>query len=282
MNDIVSTSWLHEQLQKNTGNLVIVDVRFNLMDPKAGRSAYDAGHLPEAVFVDLDEDLSTQPSKHGGRHPLPSREVLADTFGRIGIRDTTKVVVYDDQGGVFASRLWWTLKYLGHDEVAILDGGFSKWVADGFSVTKDIPVQEATSFTVKSNDTFQVADAQEVKAKLNSENTVLIDAREHKRYLGMTEPVDPIAGHIPGAINHFWKDVLTDDGLWKDEEQLKQLFSDISPAQEIIVYCGSGVSACPNVLALKKAGYQNVKLYAGSWSDWITYEDFPIETGERK
>lgn len=281
MNELVSTDWLHDQWKNNRDNLVIVDVRFDLGNPEAGRNAYMKGHLPEAVFVDLDKDLSSPVKEHGGRHPLPPSDQLAETLGKLGIDNDTKIVVYDDQGGVFASRFWWLLHHLGHSKIALLNGGYSKWVKDGYPTTTEISNKPSKSFTVQIDQNWKVASAHEVKEKLDDPETILIDAREPKRYLGITEPVDPIAGHIPSAVNHFWKNVLDDNGLWKEKEELEKVFANIPATKEIIVYCGSGVSACPNILALKKIGYPNVKLYAGSWSDWITYKDFPIAKEEK-
>lgn len=277
MEAIVTTDWLNEQLRKGIDELRVVDVRFHLMDPDAGRKAYEEEHIPTAIYVDLNEHLSTSPSKHGGRHPLPSREQLAETFSHFGIDDRSKIVVYDE-GGSFAARLYWTFKYLGHEDVAILDGGYAKWVQDGYEVTTEVPVFEKGTFTARNNDDWQTIDAFALKRKLNDPNTIIIDARERNRYLGLHEPIDPIAGHIPGAVNYFWKNVFDENGLWKSEAQLRELFADVPKDKEIVVYCGSGVSACPNIIALKRIGYKNVKLYPGSWSDWITYDDFPIET----
>jgi thiosulfate/3-mercaptopyruvate sulfurtransferase len=180
-----------------------------------------------------------------------------------------------------ASRFWWLLKHLGHSSVAILDGGYSKWVREGYEVTKSIPVTTPKPFLVQVSDEWGWVNPHQVKGKLNQTDTLLIDSREVNRYLGLEEPIDPVAGHLPGAVNYFWKDVLTEDGIWKGSEDLKTHFSAVPHSKEIIVYCGSGVSACPNILALKKAGYSNVLLYAGSWSDWITYDNYPIEQGKQ-
>ncbi|MFC0472408.1 sulfurtransferase [Halalkalibacter kiskunsagensis] len=276
MDDIVKVEWLQKELKKSEHNYVIIDVRFQLANPEAGKQVYKEAHIPEAVYIDLENDLSSAVREHGGRHPLPDLNEFAEKLGRIGIGKDTNVIVYDDQGGMVASRLWWLLKHLGHSNVAILDGGFSKWVSKGYEVTKNIPVNTSKTFLVQISDEWAYVNANQVKERLNHPDTVLIDSRESNRYFGWEEPIDTIAGHIPGAVNYFWKNVLNENGLWKDNEELKENFSEVLHSKEIIVYCGSGVSACPNVLALKKAGYSNVKLYAGSWSDWITHEDFPI------
>ncbi|TWI55883.1 sulfurtransferase [Halalkalibacter nanhaiisediminis] len=280
MDDIVKVKWLYNELKEKKNNLVIVDARFHLADPEAGKKDYFDGHIPEAVHVDLKDDLSSLIKEHGGRHPLPDLNELAEKMGNIGIGDDTNVVVYDDQGGMMASRFWWLMKRLGHNKVGILDGGYSKWLAEGYEITKDIPRTKPKTITPEINEKWEWVDASYVKERLHNPDTILIDSREANRYLGIEEPIDRVAGHIPGAVNHFWKDVLKSDGSWKNTEEIRKNFSDVPLDKEIIVYCGSGISACPNILALKKAGYANVKLYSGSWSDWITHENYPIESNK--
>ncbi|MDT8861279.1 sulfurtransferase [Alkalihalobacillus sp. MEB130] len=277
MNRIVTAEWLHSELEKQSAAYVIVDTRFQLGNPDVGRVSYLEGHLPGAIYVDLEKDLSSAVSKHGGRHPLPNIDTLIAKFEKWGIGNESKLIVYDDQGGMFASRFWWLCHYLGHDDVAILDGGYSSWLEKGYDVITEIPVPSQKTFSLQVNDNEVLADAAYVKERLHNTETVLLDSRELARYLGKEEPIDPIAGHIPGAVHYFWKDVLDDKGNWKRKEELKKHFANIPQTKEVIVYCGSGVSACPNILALKEAGFSNVKLYSGSWSDWITYEDYPIE-----
>ncbi|NEU32017.1 sulfurtransferase [bacterium LRH843] len=275
--NIVTTTWVHDELKQTKKDYAIIDVRFNLADPTAGEKAFAKGHMPGAVYVDLEKDLSSAQTKHGGRHPLPDFKELAEKLGSIGIGNDTNVIVYDDQGGMFASRFWWLLNRLGHSKVAVLDGGFSKWVSDGYEVTDSIEKKTPKPFALKENGDWALLEASDVKEKLNDPNTIIIDSREPNRYLGLEEPIDPIAGHIPGAVNYFWKNVLNEDGLWKDSDEVKRHFADVDRSKEVIVYCGSGVSACPNILALKRAGYSDVRLYAGSWSDWITHKDYPVE-----
>ncbi|MNM35578.1 3-mercaptopyruvate sulfurtransferase [compost metagenome] len=281
LKDIVSTRWLLARMYEP--ELVIADCRFLLADPEAGRSAYQADHIPGAVYLHLEEQLSAPLGRHGGRHPLPDPEALAEVLGRAGISRDNIVVAYDDQGGSFAARLWWLLRYLGHDRVYVMDQGYSAWKDANFPVTEDQPVRIPTAF-VPSPRPEMLASVDEVRLVSAhagaASSPLLIDSREPRRYAGLEEPIDAKAGHIPGAVNRFWKDVLDDQGQWKSAEELKTQFAGIEPDQEVIVYCGSGVTACPNVLALKRAGYNNVKLYAGSWSDWITYEENPVATGE--
>ncbi|SEQ74590.1 thiosulfate/3-mercaptopyruvate sulfurtransferase [Virgibacillus subterraneus] len=276
LSKIVNDTWLKEQLENKLENTVVVDVRFELNDPEAGRKAYLESHIPHAVYLDLNKDLSGKAEKHGGNHPLPDKDMFAAKIGNIGIDHDTAVVIYDQRNDMFAARLWWLLHYIGHDNVYLLDGGFERWVEQGHEVSSEIPTLSAKDFQPNFRKN-QVADIDEVKEKLGNKSAVLIDSRSRDRYLGKTEPLYPKAGHIPGAKNYFWKNVLDENGNWKNDTDLQENFSSLSKEDEIIVSCGSGVSACPNVLALKKAGYKNVKLYPGSFSDWISYEKNEIE-----
>ncbi|AKG34638.1 sulfurtransferase [Paenibacillus durus] len=280
MDSVVSTRWLLARLYEP--ELVIADCRFLLSDPEAGRSAYLKDHIPGAVYLHLEEQLSAPVGPHGGRHPLPEPALIAAVLGQAGISRDSIVVAYDDQGGAFASRLWWMLRYLGHDKVFVMDEGYSAWKAADFPVSDSKPVRIPTAYEPEVHPEM-LASAQEVAQYSQaggSAAALLIDSREPRRYVGLEEPIDAKAGHIPGAVNRFWKDVLDDQGRWKDAAALKEQFAGIDPSRETIVYCGSGVTACPNVLALHRAGYDKVRLYAGSWSDWISYEGNPIATGE--
>ncbi|ALX49218.1 sulfurtransferase [Lentibacillus amyloliquefaciens] len=279
MSVVVSAEWLNDRLENNSEKTVVVDTRFDLMDADAGRKTYLEGHIPHAVYLDLNKDLSDKAAKHGGSHPLPDMEMFIAKVGNIGIDHDTTVVVYDQKNDMFAARLWWLLQYAGHEDVHLLDGGFEQWVKAGFSVTTEVPALQAKEFkpVYREND---VADIEEVQEKLQNQSATLIDSRSKERYLGEKEPLYIRAGHIPGAKNFFWKNVLDDKGKWKDDSELEKHFSSLSKDDEIIVSCGSGVSACPNVLALKSAGFRNVKLYPGSFSDWISYEENNVETKE--
>lgn len=279
MRYIVEPAWLYERL--NDPNIVIADCRFVLGQPDAGRQGYEAGHIPGAVYADLERDLSGPIGPHGGRHPLPEPEQMAAAFGRMGIDAAKTVVAYDEQGGAMASRLWWMLRYAGHDNVRVLDRGFGAWKAAGYPTsTEPAQVRETTFKLALQPD--MLLTVQDVRARLGRAGTKLVDSREPRRYLGLEEPIDPVAGHIPGAVNRFWKDALDESGRWKPAEGQRERFADWDRGEEIVVYCGSGVTACPNVLALTEAGFHNVKLYGGSWSDWISYKDNPIATGEEK
>ncbi|MBE1445234.1 sulfurtransferase [Paenibacillus sp. OAS669] len=275
---IVGIEWLQNRLKE--GNIVIADVRFNPKEAQYGKQAYEAGHLPGAVFVDFKADLTDPAGEHGGRSPLPSPERLAKRFGSLGIDTSSTVVVYEDVNGPAASRLWWVLQYIGVEDVRILDGGFQAWAEDGLPVSTEKPLPEARVLIPAVKEDW-IVDVHTVKAVVQGEkNGRLIDSRDRNQYLGIESPFDPVAGHIPGAVNYFWKDGLEARGTWKSSEELEQRFSGLSKEEELIVYCGSGISATPNVLALKEAGFKNVRLYPGSWSDWISYKDNPIATGD--
>ncbi|BFT75912.1 sulfurtransferase [Paenibacillus sp. P36] len=277
MENIVGQSWLLGQL--GDANIVIADCRFALGQPESGRKLYEQDHITGAVYVDLEKDLSGAIMAHGGRHPLPDLGAFSILVGSLGIDSTKTVVAYDDQGGAMASRLWWMLKFLGHSEVYVLDQGYSAWKGAGYPVTDEVTAAYPRTFSPKVQRTM-LASMDEVKDKLGRPGVVLVDSREERRYLGLEEPIDPVAGHIPGARNYFWKGVLGADGAWLPATKQEQHFAGLRDADEIIVYCGSGVTACPNVLGLSEAGFDNVKLYSGSWSDWISWEDNPIATGE--
>ena len=277
MKNIVSMRWLLARMYEP--DIVIVDCRFLLGQPNAGKEAYDTAHIPGAVYLDLEQDLSAPVSAHGGRHPLPDPAELAARLTKAGIGSNARIVAYDDQGGMNAARLWWLLRYLGHEQAYVMDEGFKAWQNAKFPVTADVPVRIPSTFdaNVQPHMLASVEDTQHASA---NGSAVLIDSRDARRYAGLEEPIDAKAGHVPGAVNYFWKDVLGPEGRWLSVEQLQERFGKLDKDEPIIVYCGSGVSACPNVIALEEAGYTNVKLYAGSWSDWISYEENPVATGE--
>ncbi|WP_085993500.1 sulfurtransferase [Oceanobacillus senegalensis] len=279
MSYIISLDKLKEELDSNMDNIVIVDVRFELTNPDAGRKMYLESHLPGAVYLDLNRDLAGKVAKHGGNHPLPDINTFAAKMGNIGIDQETKVVIYDQENDMFAARLWWLLHYMGHENVYILEGGYKGWINEGYEVTNKIPSLEKKQFEPQIR-VDETVNMEEVRQKMEQKTAVLIDSRAKERYLGLEEPLYSKAGHIPGAKNFFWKDVINEDGMWKNEKELREHFSTLPKDGEIIVSCGSGVSACPNVLALKSLGYKNVKLYPGSFSDWISYDENDIELDE--
>jgi thiosulfate/3-mercaptopyruvate sulfurtransferase len=278
MRNVVSMKWLLARLYET--DLVIVDCRYQLGSGGAGRAAYQEGYIPGAVYFDLSQDLSSPVSAHGGRHPLPDFDLLADKLGKAGIDENVRVVVYDDQGGAMASRLWWLLRYLGHEQVYLMDKGFTAWKNAGYPVTDAEPPIRVPKKCTPRPQRDMLASVDDVRTAIREQTSVLIDSRDPRRYAGLEETMDPVAGHIPTARNRFWKGNLNDDGSWKDADQLQQRFNHVKQEDNLIVYCGSGVTACPNVLALEEAGFRNVKLYAGSWSDWISYKENPVATGE--
>lgn len=275
---LVTVDWLHQQIAATTDrDLKIVDCRFALSDPDFGRKQYETAHIPGADYLDLNRDLSSPVGIHGGRHPLPDDRVLAAKLNAMGINSETLVIAYDDSRFGFAARLWWLLRYYGHERVALLDGGYSGWVKAGHPVTKQLPAVVAPgNFQpqirpdwIVDIDSLSQRLRQRVSAIQNSPAHILIDAREPARYLGHSEPIDPVAGHIPGAVNYPWQDVSTPEGYAKSIAEQQQRWAAISPDLEKIVYCGSGVTACVNLLSLELAGITGAKLYPGSWSDWI-------------
>jgi thiosulfate/3-mercaptopyruvate sulfurtransferase len=261
---------------------VVVDCRFVLTNPDAGQRAYAAGHVPGARYAHLDNDLCSPITPASGRHPLPFPRVLAEKLGRWGIDKSSQVVVYDDTFGAMAARLWWLLRWLGHEAVALLDGGYPKWQREGRPVTPELPVIQATQFHPTVNNAMWV-DADYVAQMHERKDSVLIDARADVRFRGDVEPLDKIAGHIPGAINIPYEDNLDFSGEFMSDEALRELYlaaiNDVAPDQ-VVQMCGSGVTACHNILAMEHAGLVGSKLYAGSWSEWITDARHPVAKGE--
>lgn len=265
---LVSTGDLARRL--GDPNLVIVDVRHDLAQPDHwGEDRYREGHLPGALFVHVDRDLSAPKTGRNGRHPLPSPDAAAALFSRLGIDDTKEVVVYDQNGGMFAARLWWMLRWLGHESVALLDGGFDKWMREGRPIATKIVEPKPTTFTAREIGT--TVDADEILEALGSSSQVLVDARAPERFRGEIEPLDPVAGHIPGAINRFWGSNVTAEGTFKSPDALRGEFAQLlgdTPLDDVVHYCGSGVTACHNLLAMEVAGLPGTRLYPGSWSEW--------------
>lgn len=275
MKFVLDKEWLQKNL--NEKNLRIVDCRFSLAEPDKGKQEYLHSHLPGSVYFDLEKDLSSPVQVHGGRHPLPDITEFVLKLETAGIDRDKIVVAYDNGEGSYAARFWWLLRYLGHEKVYVLEGGFKQWVAADYPTATEQPTFEKETFHIQLKPEI-MADIDEVKeiAAGKAENSVLIDSREERRYLGIEEPIDKKAGHIPAAINKPWMAGLN-NGQYKPVEEQKARFSDIDAEKQIIVYCGSGVTAAPNFLALKEAGFKNVKLYVGSFSDWISYDGNKIE-----
>lgn len=267
---LVSATTLHQQL--HNPSWVIIDCRFSLSDADAGGYAYRHGHLPGARYAHLDNDLSAPITSRTGRHPLPDFRVLAKKLGAWGVGNSSQVVVYDDAGGAFAGRLWWLLRCLGHENVAVLDGGIQNWLRQGYQTTTALPAIKPVTFRPYLNAACWL-DARQVENALARKTICLIDARTHERYLGKQEPIDPVAGHIPGALNRPLQLNLAGNGLFLPAEQLRAQFKQLIGAttpEQVVHNCGSGVTACHNLLAMEHAGLTGSKLYAGSWSEWIT------------
>lgn len=257
---------------------VVVDCRHDLADPAAGEAAYARGHIPGAVFLHLDRDLSSAKNGRNGRHPLPHIATLAAALGRAGIGPGVQVVAYDDCGGMMAGRLWWLLRWLGHEAVALLDGGLPAWTAAGGALSAEMPEPAARTFTPAPRD--WVLDADQVLAGLGRPDRVIVDARAPDRFRGENESIDPVGGHIPGARNRFFRDNLGPDGRFKPADQLRQEWTATlagAAPEQVVHQCGSGVSACHNLLAMEIAGLPGARLYAGSWSEWCADPARPVE-----
>jgi thiosulfate/3-mercaptopyruvate sulfurtransferase len=262
-------------------NWVVLDCRFYLADPQQGEREYLQTHIPGAVFVSLNRDLSS-PAIAGktGRHPLPTVETAAETFSRLGISEGIQVVGYDNAGGaIAAARLWWMLRWLGHMEVAVLNGGWGLWHKEGRLVRSGAELNPRRTFAPKPRPNLQVSAAQ-VAGLAHNPNFRLFDSRSAERYRGENETVDPVAGHIPGAISAPYADNLQSDGRFRPKDSLRKRFKELlgaTPAENGVFYCGSGVTAAHNILAMTHAGLGEPRLYAGSWSEWITDPSRPVE-----
>jgi len=275
---LVSTADLHARLDDpDWPEWVAVDCRFDLGDPQAGRRRYLAGHVPGARYAHLDDDLSDRSGGGGGRHPLPAPDRLRALFGRLGVDARVQVVAYDDAGGAMAARLWWLLRYMGHDAAAVLDGGWPAWEAAGGAVTSGPePAPPPRRFEGTPRREW-VADAGAA-----ARAPVLVDARDAARYRGETEPLDPVAGHIPGARNLFFGGNLDASGRFLPPGRLADRLATVlgdRPASDAVFYCGSGVTACHGLLAAARAGLPMPRLYAGSWSEWCADPARPVAVG---
>lgn len=283
----VSAAWLKDHVRD--ANVRVVDVRWALTAPgttakAAGRVAYDADHVPGAVFVDLDTELAA--SSGPGRHPLPKAEQLAAVFGKAGVGPETHVVAYDDAGGSIAARVWFLLKRAGHVRVSILDGGYKAWRAAGGETTAKLPSFAARELTLREPEAVDVVDKRAMRILVGRDDVRVIDVRAPERYRGETEPVDPRPGHVPSAKNVPWAQNLVADAdgvlRLRSPSELRALYTStgVERAKEVVFYCGSSVTACLGLLAYERAGFRGARLYEGSWSDWSRDTTLPAARGE--
>ncbi|MDW5418262.1 sulfurtransferase [Iodobacter sp. CM08] len=271
MNPLISAS----QLQEQQADVLLIDCRHDLSNPQAGRLAYAEGHLPGAYFLHLDDDLSGLKTGKNGRHPLPDPQVLADKLASLGASRFRNIVAYDAQGGIYAARLWWLMRWLGHDQVQVLDGGLSAWQGD---LTQVLPKAAPSQFTFELRPELMV-DVNALLANMAQPIFTVVDARSPSRFKGEGETLDPVGGHIPGAINRFFQDNLQADGRFKLATELNAEWQAVLSgvkASNSVQQCGSGVTACHNLLALEVAGLSGARLYAGSWSEWCADPLRPI------
>jgi len=271
--------------QFGSQDIKIVDCRFDLADPSAGRRDYEAAHIPHAVYMDLNEDLASRPQEQTGRHPLPDAAKVAATVGRLGIDNSTPVVVYDAGNGAMAARAWWIFRWLGHADVRLLDGGMSAWKAADLPLDNSLVKHDALEYVAALRNEL-VITSDEIHASLDDvESLNLIDARDAARFAGEHEPIDKVAGHVPGARNLPFPESLHADGRWKSREELGVLWSRcLGPDRqtEWVAMCGSGVTACHLALSAVEAGYRQPRLYVGSWSEWIADSSRPIGRDTRR
>lgn len=278
-NTLISASELNAHLNDN--NWVIFDCRFSLANTEMGATAYRHGHIPQARYAHLDKDLSSAITAFTGRHPLPDFSPLTKKLGNWGVGNNTQVVVYDDAGSAFAGRLWWLLRCLGHEKVAVLNGGLPHWLKQRYAVTTVLPTIKPTMFRAYLNDNLWLS-ARQLENGLARRKLTVIDARTPERYRGEQEPIDPVAGHIPYALNRPFQLNLDRSGLFLSAESLQQQFKPLlgnRAATDVVHYCGSGVTACHNLLAMEVAGLSGSKLYAGSWSEWIRDKNRTVVRG---
>lgn len=279
---LISTETLASHLADSSW--LIADCRYNLKNEDWGRAQYLSGHIPGAVFVDLAHDLAGARTGTNGRHPLPSPGTMATTFGHLGIRAGTQVVAYDQDAGPYASRLWWMLRYVGHDAVAVLDGGWAKWLREGRPARSGEEQRPAATFAPRLRADMRVT-VDEAATRIGNPGVLFVDARSPERFEGQPDPLDNVFGHIPGARNRFYKNNLAEDGTMRPPDALRVDFMRVlgdRSADQAVMYCGSGITACQNLLAMEYAGLRGTKLFAGSWSEWESDPKLPVETGRDK
>lgn len=276
---LISTNELADHL--NDQNWVLIDCRFDLTDKEWGAEEYEVLHIPGAVYAHLEKDICGPITPTSGRHPLPDEKVFNNAMRRLGVNHNSQVVVYDTTGGGMAGRLWWQLKFYGHEKVALLNGGLPKWLSEGRDTSEGVESNVVGDFTGTPDNKMMVT-TDEVKAMLGSKVNAIIDARAPERFRGEVEPIDTVAGRIPGAVNRFYNDNLEKTGQFLPAESLKTTFETLLNGlmpQEAVAYCGSGTTACHNLIAIAYAGLPLPRLYVGSWSEWIRDPKSPVGKG---
>jgi thiosulfate/3-mercaptopyruvate sulfurtransferase len=279
---LITAQALQAHLAQNPATVLVCDCRFDLVDPDLGQRAYDVSHLPGAVYVDLGRSLSGEKNGRNGRHPLPEADVFAKFLATLGVNHDTLIVGVDAHGGLYGSRLWWLARWVGHANVVVLDGGMAAWEKAGYTLTTAQPAARPLGNFKRSESLVVSVELANMQAGLGRADRLIVDARAGDRFQGQNETLDPIAGHIPGAASRPVKDNLNDDGTFKAPEVLRAELSKLlgsHPAKDLVASCGSGVSACHLLLALELAGMSGGALYGGSWSEWSSQPNAPIETG---
>lgn len=285
MYPLISANELKDFLQNrpDDSKIHLIDVRHSLQEPELGRRSYLEGHLPGAVFFDVDKDLSTTPSGTNGRHPLPERDDFATLLGSRGMQVSDHYIIYDENTGMFAARLWWMLRWVGCANVQVLNGGLAAWEAAGGGLeTGEVPFATAVEWQQSPRLVGGRVNADEVEVNIRLQDFLVVDARAAERFTGQDGQMDPVAGHIPGAVNRPFTKNLDASGQFKSSDVLRREFNEllgVRPSSEVVAQCGSGITACHNLLAMEVAGLKGAKLYAGSWSEWISDPNRPIATG---
>lgn len=277
---IISAQQLNQII--NRDNIRVFDCRFSLKDPQAGLKNYREGHLPGAQFADMDTQLSSAMTSTSGRHPLPEPDVFIEQLRQWGVNNDSQVIAYDDVSGAFAARLWWMLRWVGHENVAVLDGGLQKWNEAGYHLSQQEVEFPRGDFTGDANMSW-LMDVATVEREIEAANITLIDARSAERYSAKDQSTDPVPGHVPGAVNLPFAGNLTKDGMFEEPEIIKQRYMNVidnQPLSNVVNMCGSGVTACHNILAQTMAGLPPTKIFIGSWSQWIRDPSRPVATGE--
>jgi thiosulfate/3-mercaptopyruvate sulfurtransferase len=274
---VISPQALRERL--GDPKVVVIDVRHLLADFSHGKREYDAGHVPGAYFASFEEELAGPKTGKNGRHPMPDPEHFAEFLRSLRVHDATQIVAYDDGADMFAPRLWFLARWIGHEFVAVLDGGFKAWKALGYPVSTDVPARPGGGTLRLRPRADLLVDAGYVLEHHRDPDVLLLDARAADRFAGQNETIDPVAGHIPGARNHWFKRNFDEAGNWKSAEQFRAEYANLGDPKQVIHTCGSGVSSAANLLAMEIAGLHGSRLYGGSWSEWIADPSHPITTG---